>query len=173
MFSITHHSVFIIHNSKLWVPRRGSLFGCVFKFCFHHSILWFLSDELAKLKTTFGCFWIMETELWWHFYKYTHISGTHGQREVASLPFFFFLLLTFSLLSSSQTHSTAFFFFFFLLLSFSFFLPSSQTHSNGHFFFFFFILFLSFLLHRNTWITLSKKKKTHEYQFLKPRKSNP
>jgi len=50
------------------------LFGPVFKFCFYYSILWFLSNE-AKLKTSFGCFWVMEIELWWHFCKYTHVVG--------------------------------------------------------------------------------------------------
>ena len=62
-------------TQKLWDPRRETLFGCVFKFCFHHSILWFLSDKLWKLKTHFRCFQVIETELWWHFCKYTHIEG--------------------------------------------------------------------------------------------------
>ena len=39
-----------------WDPPQESLFGCVSSFCFHHSILWFLSDELWKLKTHFSCF---------------------------------------------------------------------------------------------------------------------
>ena len=58
---ITLFSSLITQN--WWVPWRGSLFGCVFKFCFHYSILWFFSNKLAKLKTTFGYFWVMETEL--------------------------------------------------------------------------------------------------------------
>ena len=49
----------------------------------------------------------------------------------------------------------------FLLLSFSFFLSFFlfQRLTPMAIFFFFFILFLSFLLHRNTWVTLSIKKK--------------
>ena len=67
---ITLFSSFIIQ--KWWDPCRERLFGFVFKFCFHHSILWFLNNALAKLKISFWCFWVMETELWWHFCKYTH-----------------------------------------------------------------------------------------------------
>ena len=73
MFSITYHSVFITHNSKLMDSTERKSIGYVLKFCFHHSIIWFFSDELAKLKTTFWCFWVMKTELWWYFDKYTHI----------------------------------------------------------------------------------------------------
>ena len=62
-------------TQKWWDPRKERLFGFVFKFCFPHSIFWFLSNELAKRKTSFGCFWVMETKLWWHFCKYTHIEG--------------------------------------------------------------------------------------------------
>ena len=135
--------------------KKKTLFGFVSSFCFHHSILWFLSDELAKLKTTFECFWVMETELWWYFYKYTHISGTHGQREVASLPFFFFSLLFLSFLLHRLTQRLFFFFFF---LSF-FFANSLQQPfffcSSSFFFFIFFFI------------------ETHGYRFLKPRKSNP
>ena len=36
-------AVSITHNSKYVGPTKKSLFG----FCFHHSILWFLSDELG------------------------------------------------------------------------------------------------------------------------------
>ena len=48
----------------------------------------FLSNELTKLKTSFWCFWVMETELWWNFCKYTHIWGTHGQSIVTSRRYF-------------------------------------------------------------------------------------
>ena len=41
------------------VPQLSSLFGCVFSFCFHYSILWFLSNKLWKLKTHFGCFQVI------------------------------------------------------------------------------------------------------------------
>ena len=58
-------------TQKWWNLGRERLFGFVFKFCFHYSILWFFSNELAKLKTSFGCFWVMEIELCWHFCKYT------------------------------------------------------------------------------------------------------
>ena len=58
-------------TQKWWNLGRERLFGFVFKFCFHYSILWFFSNELAKLKTSFWCFWVMEIELCWHFCKYT------------------------------------------------------------------------------------------------------
>ena len=62
-------------TQKWWDLCRERLFELVFKFCFHHSILWFLSNKLAKLKTSFESFWVMETKLWWHFCKYKHIEG--------------------------------------------------------------------------------------------------
>ena len=43
-------------TQNMWVPRLRNLFGIVFSFCFHHLILWFLSDKLWKLKTHFRCF---------------------------------------------------------------------------------------------------------------------
>ena len=69
-------------TQKWWVPRLSSLFGCAFSFYFHHSILWFLSDELWKLKTHFKCFQVIKTEFPWHFGNKTHVGVTHCQREV-------------------------------------------------------------------------------------------
>ena len=95
--SITHNSIFITHNSKIVGPQRESLFGFVFKFCFHHSILWFFSDELWKLKTHFRCFQVMETKLWWQSCKYTHIEGpTSCNFWLHSPLFFFFFFFHFS-----------------------------------------------------------------------------
>ena len=59
--SITLFSSPITQN--WWVPQQKGVFGFVFSFCFHHLILWFFSDELAKLKTTFWCFQVIETKL--------------------------------------------------------------------------------------------------------------
>ena len=67
--------------------RVSSLFGFVFKFCFHHSILWFLSDKLWNLKTHFRCFKVIKTKLWWHFCKYTHIEGPTVRGLVATFDF--------------------------------------------------------------------------------------
>ena len=80
VFSITYHFVFITHNSKLMGPMAVWFVWIFFffSFCFNHSILWILNDKLWKLKTTFKCFWVMKTELWWHFAKYTHIWETHN-----------------------------------------------------------------------------------------------
>ena len=135
----------------MWVPWQKGVFGFVFNFCFYHSILWFLSDELAKLKTTFGCFQVMDTELWWHFGKYTHFWDPRSEK---SHPYFFF----------SPPYFFSHFFFtyslngFFLILSFSLFLSSSQTHSNGHFF---------LLLHSFSFFSSSQK---HIGNFIKKRK---
>ena len=74
----------LLITQKWWDPWRCSLFRFVFKYCFHHLILTFLSNDLTKLKTSFGCFWVMKTELWWHFCKYTHIWRTHGQNIITS-----------------------------------------------------------------------------------------
>ena len=112
--SITHNSIFITHNSKIVGPQRESLFGFVFKFCFHHSILWFFSDELWKLKTHFRCFQVMETKLWWQSCKYTHIEGPTSRNFWLHSPlFFFFFLLHFSFFLSFFFLYFFFFFFFF------------------------------------------------------------
>ena len=39
-----------------WIPRLFGLFGFIFSFCFHHTIFWYLSDKLWKLKTHFKVF---------------------------------------------------------------------------------------------------------------------
>ena len=90
---------------------RDSWLKSLFGFCFHHSILWFFSDELWKLKTHFRCFQVIETELWWHFCKYTHIEGptVRGPAVTFLLLIFFFHWV--------QWVWVVFFFFFF---SFSF-----------------------------------------------------
>ena len=132
--SITHNSIFITHNSKIVGPQRESLFGFVFKFCFHHSILWFFSDELWKLKTHFRCFQVMETKLWWQSCKYTHIEGPTSCNFWVHSPlffFFFFFPLFFlynSLLSLLFGKHQFFISFFFFFPSFSPF--SSQTHKK-------------------------------------------
>ena len=147
MISITHNSISITHNSKY---VGSTIEKCVW----HHNSV-FISI------TQFSYFWMMSYGNW----KY--ILGVFSfQNSIFNR--IFVIKHTFmgpmAKDKSRQAHL-------FLLLSFSFFLSSSQTHSNG-IFFFFFILFLSFLLHRNTKYTLSKKK-THGYQFLKSKKSNP
>ena len=85
-------------TQKWWDLWRESLFGFVFKFCFHHLILLFLSDELWKLKTHFRFFQVIETKLWWHFCKYTHIEGPTVRPFTLSntrhLLFFFFFCLS-------------------------------------------------------------------------------
>ena len=88
-----------------WVSRLSSLFGCVFNFRFYHSIFWFLSDELWKIKTHFKCFQVMDTELWWHFGKHTYLRNP---QPVSSQIRFFFLFLSLWVV------------FFFFLFSFSF-----------------------------------------------------
>ena len=65
-----------------WVPRLSNMFGCVSSFCFHHSILWFLSDGLWKLKIHFKCFQAIKTQFPWHFRNKTHMHGTHYQCKV-------------------------------------------------------------------------------------------
>ena len=88
-------------TQNMWVPWLNGLFEDVFSFCFHNLIIWFLSDELYKLKTNFMCFQVMETELWWHFCKYTQ-WGTHQLQLLTSLSsFFFFFFFSFSTFLSS------------------------------------------------------------------------
>ena len=86
-------------TQKWWDPWRESLFGFVFKFCFYYSILWFLSDEIWKLKIL-RYFQVMETKLWWYFCKYTHIEGPMVRPFTLSNTrylLFFFLFLFFTL----------------------------------------------------------------------------
>ena len=62
--SITHISVSITHNSKIVGPIARSPFDTTitlfpslnYLILKHHSIIWFLSYELWKLKTHFSCF---------------------------------------------------------------------------------------------------------------------
>ena len=87
-----------------WVPW---LFGFVFSFCFHHSILWFLSDELWKLKTHFRCFQVIKTELLGHCCKFLDLCGTSQSTSATpnvSLPF---LPSHLYLYSTFWTHSSS------------------------------------------------------------------
>ena len=93
--SITHNSIFITHNSKIVGLTERKLIWI----CFHHSILWFLSDELWKLKTHFRCFQVMETKLWWQSCKYTHIDGPTSRNFWLHSPLFFFFFLFSTFLS--------------------------------------------------------------------------
>ena len=49
----------LLITQKWWDPWRCSPFRFVFKYCFHHLILTFLSNESTKLKQVLGVF-----ELW-------------------------------------------------------------------------------------------------------------
>ena len=122
-------------TQKWWDPQRESLFGFVFKFCFHHSILWFFSDELWKLKTHFRCFQVMETKLWWHFCKYTHNEGPINCNFWLHSPLFFFFLLHFSFFFFNLLFLSFFFFLFaFLIPVRFFFLLFRLSHLNSFFF---------------------------------------
>ena len=55
------------------------LFRWVFIFCFHYPKLTKLSYELVKMKKKKKkklCFWVMKTELWWHFCNFTQLMGS-------------------------------------------------------------------------------------------------
>ena len=61
----SHHSILSFHNSILknggthLNSKKKLVWQAITQFpifCFHHSILWFLSYELWKLKTHFDCF---------------------------------------------------------------------------------------------------------------------
>ena len=93
-------------TQNMWVPWLNGLFGNVFSFCFHHSIFWFLSDELWKLKTHFKCFQVIETKVWCIF------VNTHTMRDPPTTTF-----------DSLSSH------FFFFLLHYSFFFLYSSIHS--------------------------------------------
>ena len=77
--SITHHPIFITHYSKMMRPTEMQLVWICFQVLFlSHSILTFFSNEIQKLKTSFRCFWVIETELWWYFCNFAKLSGpTH------------------------------------------------------------------------------------------------
>lgn len=77
--------VSITHHSECWDPWREACLDLFSKFFFHHSILWFLSDELWKLKTHFRCFQVMETKLWWHFGNFLRSTWAHG-KELSNPP---------------------------------------------------------------------------------------
>ena len=116
----------------MWVPWLNDFFGDVFSFCFYHSIIWFLSDELWKLKTHFRCFQVMKTELWWHFCKYTHIEGpTIRPFALSNTVVFFFFFFSFS-----------FFFLFFVFHARSHLSLFSSSSSFSSFFFFSFLFTL-------------------------------
>lgn len=50
----------LLTYSKIQVPQSNILFGCVFKFRFHHSIFTKISNEFWKLKTSLRCFQILD-----------------------------------------------------------------------------------------------------------------
>ena len=132
-------------TQNMWVPWLNGLFGDVFSFCFYHSILWFLSDKLWKLKTHFKCFQVMKQ-------SYDDIFvNTHTLRDPWSdlllspiqLSFlFFFIFFVFhvgshlSLFSSSSSSSSS---------SFSSFLSIFTLVSGFGCIFFFPFLFTGFL----------------------------
>ena len=134
-----------------WVSRLSSLFGCVFNFRFYHSIFWFLSDELWKIKTHFKYFQVMDTELWWHFGKHTYLRNP--QPVSSQIRFFFFPFTLGGLLL------LPFFFFLSRWVVFFFFFPFTLglVQSSSSFFFhgrsrlgfsillLFFFFFFSFL----------------------------
>ena len=107
--SITHNSVPSLITQNLWVPWKKTLFGFVSSFCFHHLIIWFLSDELWKLKFSF------QNSI------FSDISVIkHTLRDLLVLSSQIYLL-------SPISRFLLFFFFFSFLLHFSFFLSSSLS----------------------------------------------
>ena len=63
------------------------LFGFVFNFCFHHLKLTKMSHEWVKMKKKKKrCFWVIEIELWWHFYNFTHRLGPTVNVPATLLP---------------------------------------------------------------------------------------
>ena len=133
-------------SQNWWVPQQKGVLGFVLNFCFHHSILWFLSYKLTKLKTTFGYFQVMETESWWHFSKYIYLrdpwsESSQIQSDILLSPtrdvFFFFSFFS-HWVWAWFLYSLFFFFFLFFFFSFPFTLG-------------FWVLFLSFFLSRWLW----------------------
>ena len=63
------------------------LFGLIFNFCFHHLKLTKMSYEWVKMKKKKKwCFWVIEIELWWHFYNFTHRLGPTVNVPATLLP---------------------------------------------------------------------------------------
>ena len=56
LISITHNSKMVRSMMETSYEVCLDFNNSVFSFCFYHSILWFLSDELWKLKTPKMCF---------------------------------------------------------------------------------------------------------------------
>ena len=102
------------------------LFGWVFIFCFHHPKLTKLSYELVKMKRKKKwCFWVMKTELWWHFCNFTQLMGLtfcvlsnpypldFPALSSLIIPNFFFFLC--SLIFCALHHQLVVFFYFFFV----------------------------------------------------------
>ena len=124
--SIIYHSDFITHYSKMVGPTKRSLFGFVFKFCFHYSIIWFFSVSYENWKHILGVF-----KLWKQNYDdifvNTHIEGPTVRpfalsNTVVFFFFFFFLLFFFLVFHSGfgSLLSILFFFSFLFMLVFGF-----------------------------------------------------
>ena len=108
----------------------------VFSYCFHYSIIWFLSDELWKLKTHFRCFQFHDS-IFNDIFVIKHTLKDPLVRSAATFDLFFFSLgsMRWSSSSSFFPFTRVFFFFHF----------SFPFHATGMVFFIF-LLFFFFLL---------------------------
>ena len=136
----------ITHHSKLVGPTHATLVWM----SFHYPKLTKLSYELVKMKTKKWCFWVMKTELWWHFCNFTQLMGPmfcvlsnqcppdFPPLSSLIIPDFFFFSLFFDFLCPSSSPRCCLL----LLLLLLFFSFSHWVSRFGFFFFFFFpILF--------------------------------
>ena len=108
----------------MWVPWLNGLFGDVFSFCFHHSIFWFFSDELWKLKTHFRCFQFPKLSFHGIFViKHTCMRPIVSAKSHQHTFWYYLQWLSSSMGTRSLLHlyTTIFFFFFFFFFSFYFF----------------------------------------------------
>ena len=132
------------------------LFGWVFIFCFHHPKLTKLSYELVKMKRKKKwCFWVMKTELWWHFCNFTQLMALtfcvlsnpypldFPALSSLIIPNFFFFLCSL-IFCALHHHLVVFFFFFFFLFFFFCFFCFTLGLGLGSFFSSSFSFFLSF-----------------------------
>ena len=110
-----YHLIFCFHHPNRVGLTDEHLFGWVLDHCFHHSIIWFLSNELWKLKTLFKCFQF-------HNFVFNCISIIKTTYWVPLV-----LSCQLSLLSPTGHSLFSFFFFFNLFFHFSFFLSSSLS----------------------------------------------
>ena len=107
----------------MWVPWLNGLFGDVFSFCFHHSIFWFFSDELWKLKTHFRCFQFPKLSFHGIFViKHTCMGPIVSAKSHQHTFWYYLQWLSSSMGTRSLLHLyTTIFFFFFFFFFFSFF----------------------------------------------------